>query len=295
LLKIPKLKFDVVFLGLGPISKEIARRMICLGLTVAGISDQKTDPKLESSREFGKLKVFTWEEIMGVQITSGVTYVAWRSQYGARRNGYLSNGWAKSSLLNTDKLIHFSSASVYSGTQKIYSESDFDLSSYHEKSNQKQKLEFEVKELAETKGIPYNNYRISNVYGFKTIDGFISESIHNLKQGKPLQVYKNIDVVRDYLFLDDLVNAIILLHESRGVLGNLNFSTGIGVKLSVIISLFENLWPIDFGTNQILAPIGIQELSILNCKKLQSLITWNPKQIQQTLPLIIENATRKFK
>lgn len=85
-------------------------------------------------------------------------------------------------------------------------------------------------------------FRPSNVYGprqrFTKMQGVVAHFLYNYFQNKPLSVWGDGSVSKDYIYVMDLVNALILGME-QGVEGIYNIGAGVDTSINEIIRLIE--------------------------------------------------------
>ena len=92
------------------------------------------------------------------------------------------------------------------------------------------------------KGLPFIVARPSNAYGpgqkpFAG-QGFVATAIASAIQGRPLHVFGDGSVIRDYIYVSDLVDALVSL-LFKGVVGeSYNVGTGVGVSLKDILDKY---------------------------------------------------------
>lgn len=101
----------------------------------------------------------------------------------------------------------------------------------------------------------YNNnqkefivFRIFNIYGPRQNKNFLIPTIlSQLQEGKKEIVLGDIDARRDWVYIDDLVNALILATEGKGHLGisSYNICTGLGTSAKEIVKIISKLKDID--------------------------------------------------
>jgi UDP-glucose 4-epimerase len=177
---------------------------------------------------------------------------------------------------------------VYTGNQAIFSEIDYDSRISGANLNSKQELEELVLEISEVKQTDVVNYRISNVYGAGLTQGFIPESLKSLSDNQPIRIYKKLDLVRDYLYVDDLIGALfdLRLHGCQDEV--INISTGHGVALSDVIKLIKLSTVKDLKLLEIEEPLGTLARSVLSCKKLKETIPWKPQLLDMTLGRLVQ-------
>lgn len=130
--------------------------------------------------------------------------------------------------------------------------------------------------------LPIIFIRPSNVYGDGQIpftgQGFISTAIASIKTKKTINIYGTYGTVRDYIHVDDVVEAIICLLD-YGLIGECyNIGTGIGLNnfeiLSEIkkISLEENI-SINIQNER----VTDNKVNILDCSKIFKHVNWKYK------------------
>lgn len=87
--------------------------------------------------------------------------------------------------------------------------------------------------------------RISNPYGpgqdSQKGVGFIDAAIKSILNRRPLEVWGDGSVVRDYIYIEDVCRMMEALIRYEGNLQTFNISTGIGTSQNEIIDIFRNL------------------------------------------------------
>ena len=274
---------DVLFLGYGPITHAFSKKLTASGQRVIAITE--TPITSTTGAEFPKslFQIMSWVDVLNTQIQSDSTYVCWRQSPQNRVLGSEITDWVKSVNLKTNKIHHLSSASVYKGEQLVFSESDYDFYKGAARLNSKQELEALVLAISWEKQTTFVNYRISNVYGKGIRQGFINESIKNVKDHQPISIYKNIDLVRDYLLIDDLIHALDNLRLHRYPDEILNISTGHGVAISEVISHLRISMGEEFKFREVVAPDETLLRSVLSCNILERTIPWKPQGLYESL------------
>ena len=270
---------EVLFLGFGPITRALASKFIAQNHKVIVVTDKSLFNDPEDFFPIGNFQKMNWSDALTEQIDSESTFVGWRKP----PQGDEITSWVKSSNLKTRKLHHLSSASVYEGNKMKFSEIDFDFRKVGEPRNDKQALEKLVGDIGIEKKIKFVNYRISNVYGVGLNHGFINESLNNLKNNIPVKVFSNLDLVRDYLLLDDLISALLQLRLYEPLPEILNISTGEGTLISEVVNQLKDLGSEDLKLQEEDAPVGVKLKSVLSCKKLEEIINWKPKRLDEAL------------
>jgi len=131
-------------------------------------------------------------------------------------------------------------------------------------------------------GLDYLILRISNAYGAARIrrvsQGVIDVFLEELRAGRPLNVWGSLDLVRDYIFIDDLIDVFLkLLRQDSLGSPTLNIGSGKGTSLREVIDVMADvtgLTPkIQFADDKF---AGVSH-SVLNTERLRALIDWSPK------------------
>lgn len=287
------MNFDLIFFGFGDITKNLINRYSLNQENICVISNNpnllKTNLKYSKiNRDFMTLD---WKTAIKSEISSNTTFIAWRDLKYFLNIETLT--WINSHKYKTKKIIHLSSASVYEPPKEKFKEIDFlikidNLGEYEKQRNfnSKQLLEAKLQWLSKIKQADLINLRISNVYGKNLSKGFINESISNILNNRPVQLYSDINPIRDYLFIDDLTFAITQLNMLNLYSSNINISTGVGLASTEVVEALHSKSIIDFQTIELKSPKNLQQKSVLDCSKLEKLIHWNPKQVEFVIPLL---------
>jgi nucleoside-diphosphate-sugar epimerase len=280
---------DTLFLGFGPISKELITKLQFTGEEVGIVSEFTKRESNFSAIPRSNVQFFSWEEIIRLEIHCVTTYVAWRESPLTRRGGLALLRWLHSDKFNAQDIRHFSSASVYPQKNAHLVETDFD-SQIHEARNSKQFLEADLKSISLEKSISHCNYRIANVYGAGLAYGFINESIEHLVRSQPIEIFSGVELVRDFLLLDDAISALMKLHSIKLEGSALNISTGVPCSILELVSVFKLYVDNGFQILDVPTPIGINRSSVLDCKRLEALIPWTPQTTKEALPKLLKSA-----
>ena len=143
-----------------------------------------------------------------------------------------------------NKIIFSSSAGAYYGEtgdkiNETYSLSD-PCCSY---GVQKAVIESYIRFYGKRYGMDYRIMRISNPYGWgqnpKKMQGLIPIFINKLLRNEPISVYGNGDNKRDYIFMPDLIDAIIKVLDYTGNCSVFNIGYGEYYTINEVISLIE--------------------------------------------------------
>ena len=155
--------------------------------------------------------------------------------------------------------------------------------------------------LFSNRGIEYTIFRLFNVYG-------PGQDLENMKQGmlsifvtqaiknKKIDVTGSLERYRDFIYIDDIVNALTLAIEDKDRTLNEIFNVGCGIKTTVkdLIGSISTSLDIELPVNNIGGILGDQFGTYSNCNKLLSL-GWEPKtSLKDGLPHTIQDAKGKL-
>ncbi|HXU38820.1 MAG TPA: NAD-dependent epimerase/dehydratase family protein [Blastocatellia bacterium] len=131
-------------------------------------------------------------------------------------------------------------------------------------------------------GLDYLILRVSNAYGAARIrrvsQGVIDVFLEELRAGRPLNVWGSLDVVRDYIFIDDLIEVFLKLLRQDS-LGSriLNVGSGKGTSLREVIDVMAEVTglppQLQFAEDKF---AGISH-NVLDTERLRALIDWSPR------------------
>lgn len=89
----------------------------------------------------------------------------------------------------------------------------------------------------------YNIIRLSNPYGpYQRPNGqlgVISTFTYNILNNKPINIYGDGSVVRDFIYIDDAINGIINITNYNGNIKIFNLGIGIGMDINTVIKIIE--------------------------------------------------------
>lgn len=142
------------------------------------------------------------------------------------------------------KIIFSSSAGAYYGeTGDIINNSVTRSNPYCSYGVQKVVIEDYIKFYGLRYGIDYRIMRISNPYGWgqnpNKMQGLIPIFINRLVHDEPISVFGDGENKRDYIFMSDLVNAVIKICEYNGPQRVFNIGYGEYYSINEVISMIE--------------------------------------------------------
>lgn len=177
-----------------------------------------------------------------------------------------------------------SGGAVYGGsTDKVlFKESDVCLpdSSY---GIQKLTVEQYLRIFANRGILSANALRMANAYGQvlnpERLQGLIGTSVYHLLKGDPIRVIGNPENVRDYVHLDDIVNAIKASMTYRRSFRILNIGSGTGYSVKQVINLIESILgrPVERIQDSATAGQYLPSRCVLDISRAYAEINWKPK------------------
>jgi UDP-glucose 4-epimerase len=182
-----------------------------------------------------------------------------------------------------NRVILFSSGSVY-GESVDASNEDSRLepvSTYG-----RYKLLEEVRTVAIFRGVAkILVLRISNVYGVRTFDDITNRCIKSVKEGTPLVVYSGGTLMRDFIYIDDLIKILgqLIQKDLVSELEYLNVSSGKGILISEVIAQISDILSANIKQSDISRPISVAKNSVLDNLKLNELVSISQHSLEEGL------------
>jgi UDP-glucose 4-epimerase len=128
--------------------------------------------------------------------------------------------------------------------------------------------------------LDYCILRVANPYGpyqtNKKNQGVISAFFQHAIHDEPIDVWGDGTVVRDYVFIDDVVNAIDLALTNNSPYKVFNIGSGMGVSINEIISSLEQAVGKPITVNYLPGRNMDVPVSILDINRARSHLNWSP-------------------
>jgi len=125
-----------------------------------------------------------------------------------------------------------------------------------------------------------NIMRISNPFGLGQnplkAQGIISVALNCAYSDQVLQLYGNGEAIRDYIYIDDVVEAMILAAQKTGS-SIVNVSSGIGYSVRDIVQTVEDVSGRIIRKEFIPARTSDVDVSILSNKRAFEIYGWTPQ------------------
>lgn len=94
-------------------------------------------------------------------------------------------------------------------------------------------------------GLNYVAFRFSNPYGPRQniigIQGIIPIFLNLIRNGNPLNVYGDGENIRDYIYIDDMVNVIVQTIKNEKITGIYNVGNGKGISINELILIMSEV------------------------------------------------------
>ena len=193
-------------------------------------------------------------------------------------NTFQTNVQGSQNVLDSCKFNHISKI-IVSSTAAVYQNSDISvdesspigpLSPYGQSKLDMEKITIQSK-------INYAILRLFNVYGKGQTTGVITNFGKNISKNNPLTIFGDGKAIRDFIHVDDVVDAIILSMKSTS--GIYNIASGNGTSITDLAKLLLEL----FGKNSkiVYQPARKGEIiySVSDITKSQNKLGFNPKII----------------
>jgi len=128
--------------------------------------------------------------------------------------------------------------------------------------------------------IDVNVLRISNPFGpgqkLLGIQGIIAVAMGCAYYDREIKIYGNGDAIRDYIYIDDVIDALLLAAQKSGS-SLVNISSGVGHSVMEIVTEIEYISGKDIKKKYIPERPGDVKTNILSNKLANQLYGWQPK------------------
>ena len=128
--------------------------------------------------------------------------------------------------------------------------------------------------------LDYTIIRPSNPYGERqnpySIQGVIPVFMGKIAAGKDIEVWGNGEVIRDYIYVKDLVNGIYLASVSSAEIKTFNIGSGMSLSINDIIKMIFNVTQMDFNVSYFDSRVyDIPEIE-LDINRARQYLNWSP-------------------
>lgn len=127
-------------------------------------------------------------------------------------------------------------------------------------------------------GLEYRALRVANVYGpFQTGEkqqGVVAAFLSKALSGKAVEIWGDGQVVRDYVYVADVAEAVVAAARHQGEHRVFNIGSGVGLSLTDIISAIENLLGHNLEKHFKPARATDVPINILDCGLAKTALGW---------------------
>lgn len=138
-------------------------------------------------------------------------------------------------------------------------------------------IEDTLKYYAERVGIQYQIWRIANPYGdthnIHQAQGVVDAFLRQIKDGESVELWGDGSAIRDYIYIGDVVSAVLALLKIGAWGETVNIATGLGTSITDLIELIKGTLPVPVGVNKREGYTGTS-VSVVSPQKLMRLTDW---------------------
>lgn len=150
-------------------------------------------------------------------------------------------------------------------------------------------------------GLRYQTVRLSNPYGFMStsgrMQGLIPIMVNRILHEEPITIWGDGENIRDYIFIDDVVDAITAVLNYEGQENIFNVGTGVGYSNNEILNLvieklsLEKPPFVQYSTSR---KCDVRK-NVLDIEKITKCTGWKPKTgIEEGIELVIREYKTKI-
>lgn len=192
------------------------------------------------------------------------------------------------------RLVYTSSASVYGNPRYLPINEDDQINLLTPYAVSKFAGEGYCMAFYESYGVQVSVVRLSNVYGpwqrpENPYCGVVAKFMNSVKEGKPMQIHGSGEQTRDFTYVDDVVDALLMAGECPRAVGEVfNIASGVETsveKLAESLICYYSPDAFDFKSSKtILEHIDRRDIDnisrrTLNIEKARRKLGWTPKTV----------------
>jgi UDP-glucose 4-epimerase len=130
-------------------------------------------------------------------------------------------------------------------------------------------------------GLDYVCLRYSNIYGMgqdpKSMLGAVTIFMELIMRGEPITVFGDGNIIRDYIHIDDVTRANLLILRNRTDNRIYNIGTGIGTSINELISLISQVTGLKARVNYVAARRTDVPSNVLDISRIKNDAGWVPE------------------
>jgi len=142
-------------------------------------------------------------------------------------------------------------------------------------------IEHYIRLLTQQTDTGYVNLRVSNPYGpgqsVNKGQGLIASILQKRVEGNPVIIYGDGSTQRDYLYIDDVIDAVIAAINTDGLKATLNIGSGIGRSVLDVVSALETILGEKIETSFMQERPTDARSNILDSTRAREVLGWAPQ------------------
>jgi UDP-glucose 4-epimerase len=195
---------------------------------------------------------------------------------------------------NVKKIIFLSSGGAVYGNYNIPIKEDFPKYPLSPYGISKLTMEFYVKYFCNRDNIDFIIFRPSNPFGVgqsnKKSHGLILHLFNSVKNNKTFNIFGDGEEVRDYIYIDDVIDALMKSITYKGSVKIFNLGTGCGYSVNEIVEKVEKIFGIKLNISYQPKTNYSVEKNILDIELVKSELKWQPSNdLESSLIKYMEN------
>jgi len=283
----------------GFIGSNLVKRLLGLGAQVIGVDDFSSGNRSTLEGVLGQKNFkFIEGEFGNIDLPKDLDYIF----HLAVRNisvseidpagSYAVNVVASQKLIlkaqgleNLKRFIFFSTSSIYGNPQSIPTKED-DVGPEKLFCNYA-KHKYEIEQQVISSDIPYSIVRLTNSYGpgqtrENPYCGILGKWIFAVLGGEPIEVIGDGEQTRDFIYIDDVIDASLAVAGSTQALGGVyNIATGREISIKSLVNIIKDIaiqYNIKVETKKAVPrSIDFVRRRVLDIEKIKKATAWSPK------------------
>lgn len=174
-----------------------------------------------------------------------------------------------------------SGGTVYGGLTRIPVREDDPAAPISAHGAAKLAVERYIAEFAQLHGIPAVTLRIGNTYGPGQLSspmfGAVAAFCRHAVAGEPISIYGDGSIVRDYVYIDDVVDALLAAGAATGRHRTFNIGSGRGTSLNELVRMIEGVLGRPVEVRHLPGRTYDIPVSVLDIGRARAGLGWQPR------------------
>ena len=143
-------------------------------------------------------------------------------------------------------------------------------------------------------GLDYAVIRLSNPYGeyqrTHGAQGVIPIFIHKALHNEPIEIWGDGSVVRDYVYIGDVVEALVSVMNYDGPERVINIGSGVGTSLNELVQILQSVIGETIACRYVAGRGFDVSASVLDISRARTVLGWNPRvSLQEGIKRVLEH------